>query len=77
MSRSDPDRLLRETIRAATLQNPDETIVNLDSILAHYPDHVNTLMERVEYSRSESEKLMFLGASSAGSIAESRWGSPA
>lgn len=60
MSRSDPDRLLRETIRAATLQNPDETIVNLDSILAHYPDHVNTLMERVEYSRSESEKLMFL-----------------
>ena len=60
LSRSDPDRLLRDTIRAANSQSTDETISDLDAILARNPDHVNTLMKRVEYSRSEAESLDFL-----------------
>ncbi len=60
LSRSDPDRLLRETIRAVKSQNTDETISDLDAILDRHPDHVNTLIERVEYARSDAESLNFL-----------------
>lgn len=57
---SDPDRLLRETIRAAHSQDTQKTISNLEAILSRHPDHLNTLMERVQYSSSESESLSFL-----------------
>ena len=75
MSRSDPDRLLRETIRAANSQNTEKTISDLEAILARYPDHVNTLMERVQYSRSESESLSLLARVQQGpsqKVAEAR-----
>lgn len=57
---SDPDRLLRKTIRAANSQNTQKTISNLEAILSRHPDHLNTLMERVQYSSSETESLSFL-----------------
>ncbi len=58
--RSDPDRLWRETIREVNLQDLGPTIVRLDEILAHHPDHSKALLERAKYSGSKSESLVFL-----------------
>lgn len=59
-SPSDPDRLVREAIRAATRNNSRETIARLDDILSRHPGHLNTLMERVRYSITDDESLRFL-----------------
>jgi len=57
---SDPDRSLRETIRGENSDNRETTIAQLDEILRRWPRHVNTLEERISYSRSDEESLKLL-----------------
>ena len=73
---SDPDMMLRQTLRQVNSTNRETTIQKLDKILSRTPDHTDTLMSRASYSRSYEEALEFLAKIKTGpssKVAEARY----